>query len=75
MWILGNTCTLSLSGTIWTAIVEDAKKRGCLFNATDNAVLANLVFEVKAELDQLGDLLNSGFTAFCNTKWKVTVIS
>jgi hypothetical protein len=70
-----NACTLSISGTIWAAIAEDAKRRGCLFNATDNAALAKLVFEVKAELDQLGDLLNSGSAAFCNTKWKVTIIS
>ena len=33
--------------------------------------LAKLVLKVKAELDQLGDLLNFDSTAFCNTRWKV----
>ncbi|KAL6882134.1 hypothetical protein ACP4OV_011606 [Aristida adscensionis] len=42
-----------------------------LFNATDDAALARLVLNVKAEFDQLGDLLNSGSAAFCNTKWKI----
>ena len=71
MWILGNANILSKSGTIWAAIVHDARQRECLFNATDNPALAKLVLKVKAELDQLGNLLNFDSAAFCNTRWKV----
>lgn len=71
MWILGNANILSKSGTIWAAVIHDAKQRECLFNATDDAALAKLVVKVKAELDQLGDLLNFDSAAFCNTKRKV----
>lgn len=71
MWILGNANILSKSGTIWAALVLDAKHRECLFNATENAALAKLVLKVKTELDQLVDLLNFDSAAFCNTKWEV----
>ncbi|TKW14788.1 hypothetical protein SEVIR_5G190200v4 [Setaria viridis] len=71
LWILGNANILSKSGTIWAALVHDAKQRECLINATDNAALAKLVLKVKAELDQLGGLLNFDSAAFCNTKWKI----
>ncbi|CAL4975998.1 unnamed protein product [Urochloa decumbens] len=71
LWILGNANVLSNSGTVWEAVVHDAKQRECLFNATDSVDLAKLILKVKAELDQLGDLLKFDSAAFCNTKWKI----
>lgn len=62
-----------VSGSVFFSIdmATNSKQREFLFNATDDAALAKLVLKVKAELDQLGDLLNSDSAAFCNTKWKV----
>ncbi|KAL6607965.1 hypothetical protein ACP70R_041028 [Stipagrostis hirtigluma subsp. patula] len=65
--------TRARSDTIWAAVVHDAKEREYLFSATDDVELAKLIFNAKAELDQLGDLLNSDSVAFCNTKWKKLV--
>ncbi|XP_058098086.1 helicase SEN1-like isoform X2 [Magnolia sinica] len=40
LWIVGNGQTLIKSGSIWKKIVLDAKRRGCFFNAMEDASLA-----------------------------------
>ncbi|KAJ3689679.1 hypothetical protein LUZ61_018843 [Rhynchospora tenuis] len=71
MWIVGSASTLLKSGTIWSDIVFDAQKRGCLFDAKDNEDLKILILNVKNEMDQLADLLNPESVLFSTTKWKV----
>ncbi|KAJ3689681.1 hypothetical protein LUZ61_018845 [Rhynchospora tenuis] len=71
MWIVGSATTLLESGTIWSDIVFDARKRRCYFEAKDNDDLRKLILNVKNELDQLEDLLNPNSVLFSATRWKV----
>ncbi|XP_074588111.1 uncharacterized protein LOC141844021 [Curcuma longa] len=43
LWILGNEPTLSISRSIWANIVQDAKVRGCIFNATEDESIAKAI--------------------------------
>ena len=71
LWILGSERTLVMSETVWKDIVHDAKDRHCLLNADEDCDLANTIFKVKAELDELDDLLNRDSSLFNSTRWKV----
>ncbi|XP_042503973.1 uncharacterized protein LOC122081069 isoform X2 [Macadamia integrifolia] len=71
LWILGNAKTLINSGSVWSELVHDAQKRQCFFNADDDKDLAKAIVQVKQELDQLDDLLNTESTLFKNAIWKV----
>uniref|UniRef100_A0A8I6WSC1 Uncharacterized protein n=1 Tax=Hordeum vulgare subsp. vulgare TaxID=112509 RepID=A0A8I6WSC1_HORVV len=73
LWIVGNAHTLYKSGTVWADLVSDARRRKCVFNATNDAALCKLVVQVKKELDELEDLLNADSSVFSNTRWKVIV--
>ncbi|XP_047071019.1 uncharacterized protein LOC124679269 [Lolium rigidum] len=74
LWIVGDANTLSKSGTVWTDIVDDAKRRNCIFSATNDATMCKLILKVKKDLDELDDLLNADSVFFRNTRWKVTVV-
>ncbi|XP_065871329.1 uncharacterized protein [Euphorbia lathyris] len=71
LWILGNERTLINSESIWTNIVNDAKKRNCFFNVDQDKGLAKTILEVKKEFDQLDDLLSGDSVYFRNCRWKV----
>ncbi|KAJ1693613.1 hypothetical protein LUZ63_010311 [Rhynchospora breviuscula] len=71
MWIVGSATTLLESGTIWSDIIFDARKRRCYFDAKDNEDLKKLILNVKNELDELADLLNPNSVLFSTTRWKV----
>ncbi|KAM3369762.1 hypothetical protein ACQJBY_017559 [Aegilops geniculata] len=71
LWIVGNANTLSKGGTVWTDIVVDARRRNCIFNATNDATMCKLILQVKQDLDELDDLLNADSVVFSNTRWKV----
>ncbi|KAL6651319.1 hypothetical protein ACP70R_010244 [Stipagrostis hirtigluma subsp. patula] len=71
LWILGNANTLHKSGTIWKDLVDDAERRKCIFNATNDTAMCKLIMHVKHELDELDDLLNADSAVFSNTRWKV----
>ncbi|RVX11629.1 Helicase SEN1 [Vitis vinifera] len=71
LWILGSERTLVMSETVWKDIVHDAKDRHCLLNADEDCDLANTIFKVKAELDELDDLLNRDSSLFNSARWKV----
>ncbi|XP_042373058.1 uncharacterized protein LOC121967098 isoform X1 [Zingiber officinale] len=43
LWILGNEPTLSSSRSIWANIVQDAKVRGCIFNATEDESIGKAI--------------------------------
>ena len=71
MWILGNEQTLINSGSVWEDLVLDAKVRQCLYDADESKDLGKVIMDVKKELDQLDDLLNSDSTLFKKARWKV----
>ncbi|KAM0828133.1 hypothetical protein ACQ4PT_067748 [Festuca glaucescens] len=71
LWIVGDANTLSKSGTVWTDIVDDAKRRNCIFSATNDATMHKLILQVKQDLGELDDLLNADSAFFSNTRWKV----
>ncbi|XP_042469677.1 uncharacterized protein LOC122052288 isoform X2 [Zingiber officinale] len=43
LWILGNEPTLRSSRSIWANIVQDAKARGCFFNAIEDKSIAKAI--------------------------------
>ncbi|KAA8532347.1 hypothetical protein F0562_032398 [Nyssa sinensis] len=70
LWILGNERTLANSGSVWEAIVRDAKDRHCFFNADEDTAIAKAILDVKKELDQLDDLLTGNSVLFKTARWK-----
>ncbi|CAN8308350.1 unnamed protein product [Cochlearia groenlandica] len=36
LWVIGNETTLALSGSIWTKLIRDSKRRGCFYDAYDD---------------------------------------
>lgn len=75
MWILGNEKTLVSQEKVWEALVLDAKKRQCFFNADEDKDLAKGVWDAKKELGQFDDLLNADSVLFRNSRWKVFGLS
>lgn len=71
LWILGNERTLTSGESIWGALIHDAKNRNCFFNADENKNLAKSIVDMKKELDQLEDLLNTAGVLFRSARWKV----
>ncbi|KAF6160731.1 hypothetical protein GIB67_035932 [Kingdonia uniflora] len=71
LWILGNGATLVNSGSIWAALVCDAKERQCYFKADEDKDLAKAILQVKKELHQLDDLLKGDSILFSSSRWKV----
>ena len=74
LWILGNERTLSTSESIWKSIVCDAKDRKCFFNVEEDKELAEFIIQVKKELDQSDELLDSASFLFQNVRWKVPTL-
>ncbi|KAK3426796.1 hypothetical protein EUGRSUZ_F03157, partial [Eucalyptus grandis] len=64
LWILGNGRTLTRSESVWRALVDDAKTRGCSFGIDD----------VKSILDgnsnQLDDPVNGSSVLIRNERWR-----
>lgn len=74
LWIIGNEKTLSNSDSVWAALLSDAKKRKCFFNAGEDRDLDNTIIDVKKELEQLDDLLTEDSEHFKNLRWQVHFI-
>ncbi|KAL4392729.1 hypothetical protein AHAS_Ahas03G0374200 [Arachis hypogaea] len=71
LWILGSERALASQDNVWKALVLDAKKRQCFFDADENEELAKTIWDVRKELDQFDDLLNADSLLFRNSIWKV----
>ncbi|KAL3731195.1 hypothetical protein ACJRO7_028121 [Eucalyptus globulus] len=71
LWILGNGKTLTKSNSVWEAVVDNAKSRGCFFNVDDDKDLAKAILDVKKENNELDDLLDRSSVLFRNARWKV----
>lgn len=68
---MGNGATLNNSGTVWTELVIDAKKRGCFYNADEDQSLAEAITAALVKQGQMGSLLNDDSFLFRKTRWKV----
>ncbi|XP_056164570.1 uncharacterized protein LOC115681834 [Syzygium oleosum] len=71
LWIVGNGKTLTKSKSVWEALVDDAKSRGCFFNVDDDTDLVKAILDAKKENNQLDDLLDRSSVLFRNARWKV----
>ncbi|XP_057496549.1 uncharacterized protein LOC130781371 isoform X2 [Actinidia eriantha] len=72
LWILGNERTLTISESVWEALVRDAKDRQCFFGADEDKDFAKTILNAKKELDQLDDLFKEDSELFKNARWKVS---
>ncbi|XP_054789623.1 uncharacterized ATP-dependent helicase C29A10.10c-like isoform X2 [Prosopis cineraria] len=50
LWILGNAEALKQSGSVWTKLVNDAKRRDCFHDADDDQSLARAIKDALLEL-------------------------
>jgi len=71
LWILGNEWAITNNENVWKAIVLDAKKRNCFFNADQDEEMAKTILDSKKEADQFDDLLAANSVLFMNKLWKV----
>nr|KYP39275.1 Helicase SEN1 [Cajanus cajan] len=71
LWILGNERALTHKENVWKAIVLDAKKRNCFFDADRDEQMAKAILDARKESDEFDDLLDSNSDIFKNALWKV----
>ncbi|CAM0903212.1 unnamed protein product [Alopecurus aequalis] len=57
LWIVGNGMTLSNSKSVWRKIVNDARDRGCYFDANEDKDLSNAVTKAIVEHDDAENLV------------------
>ncbi|GLJ34038.1 hypothetical protein SUGI_0684590 [Cryptomeria japonica] len=72
LWIVGNGSMLVKTESIWKEIARDAIERQFFINPNTDSGLVKVIRNVKAEMDQLEDLLKKDSILFNNTVWKVT---
>lgn len=68
---MGDERTLANSQSVWGPIVVDAKNRKCFYNADSDKDLAKAITEIKKELGQFNDMLNTDSIILKRSKWKV----
>ncbi|KAH6770322.1 hypothetical protein C2S52_015125 [Perilla frutescens var. hirtella] len=71
LWIFGSERTLNGSGSVWEALVSDAKDRQCFFNSADDCDFRKITIDVKTQFEQLDDLLSGESTLFNSSRWQV----
>ncbi|XP_051116745.1 uncharacterized protein LOC127241645 [Andrographis paniculata] len=71
LWILGNERTLCKPGSVWEALINDAKLRDCFFIADEDEDIGKTIVDVKKDLDQLDEFLTSDSILFQKCRWKV----
>ncbi|KAJ9554076.1 hypothetical protein OSB04_018121 [Centaurea solstitialis] len=71
LWILGDERTLTNSDSVWKALVLDAKKRHCFFDADADEYMKMTIVASKKELQQFDDLVKGDSVLFKDAKWKV----
>lgn len=74
LWILGNEKALVVAD-VWQDILYDVKKKNCFFNAEEDKELAQVIINVKCELNELDDLFDKESTIFRAARWKVRTFS
>ncbi|CAE6135457.1 unnamed protein product [Arabidopsis arenosa] len=51
LWVIGNERTLELSGSIWTKLVRDSKRRGCFYDVVDDKNLRDAMNNALPKVD------------------------
>ncbi|XP_051116744.1 uncharacterized protein LOC127241644 [Andrographis paniculata] len=71
LWILGNERTLCKPGSVWEALINNAKLRDCFFIADEDEDIGKTIVDVKKDLDQLDEFLTSDSILVQKCRWKV----
>ncbi|XP_074264825.1 uncharacterized protein LOC141587273 [Silene latifolia] len=71
LWILGSANALSQVNSLWETVITNAKKLRCLLNANEDEEMAQIITNVKSQLDELEDLLDMKSLIFKDARWKV----
>ncbi|XP_074263309.1 uncharacterized protein LOC141586084 isoform X2 [Silene latifolia] len=71
LWILGNANTLSKHNTLWETVIANANELNCFVNANKDEEMAQIITNVKSQLDELEDLLDVRSLIFKDAQLKV----
>ncbi|KAH0850115.1 hypothetical protein HID58_095770 [Brassica napus] len=58
LWVVGNERTLTMSGSVWTKLVRDSKRRGCFYDAIDDKNLRDAMNDAMLKVD-MSDVYSS----------------
>ncbi|KAF2935520.1 hypothetical protein DAI22_04g236900 [Oryza sativa Japonica Group] len=70
LWIVGNGTTLSNSRSVWQKVVNDAKHRGCFFEASEYKHLSNAIVNAVIELDDAENLVKMDSLQITNPRFQ-----
>ncbi|KAH0910489.1 hypothetical protein HID58_033810 [Brassica napus] len=56
LWVVGNERTLTMSGSVWTKLVRDSKRRGCFYDAIDDKNLRDAMNDAMLKVDMSDSL-------------------
>ncbi|CDY16691.1 BnaA09g20690D [Brassica napus] len=59
LWVVGNERTLTMSGSVWTKLVRDSKRRGCFYDAIDDKNLRDAMDDAMVKVD-----MSDAFSSF-----------
>uniref|UniRef100_A0A1J3JVN5 Putative helicase MAGATAMA 3 n=1 Tax=Noccaea caerulescens TaxID=107243 RepID=A0A1J3JVN5_NOCCA len=51
LWVIGNGATLALSGTIWTKLIRESRRRKCFYDAVDDNNLRDAMNDALLKVD------------------------
>lgn len=51
LWVVGNERTLTMSGSVWTKLIRDSKRRGCFYDAVDDKNLREAMNDAMLKVD------------------------
>ncbi|KAF8077354.1 hypothetical protein N665_1044s0014 [Sinapis alba] len=58
LWVVGNERTLTMSGSVWTKLIRDSKRRGCFYDAVDDKNLGDAMNDAMLKVD-MSDVYSS----------------
>uniref|UniRef100_A0A0D9ZPQ7 UvrD-like helicase ATP-binding domain-containing protein n=1 Tax=Oryza glumipatula TaxID=40148 RepID=A0A0D9ZPQ7_9ORYZ len=70
LWIVGNGTTLSNNRSVWQKVVNDAKHRGCFFEASEDKHLSNAIVNAVIELDDAENLVKMDSLQITNPRFQ-----
>uniref|UniRef100_A0A0E0DHM4 UvrD-like helicase ATP-binding domain-containing protein n=1 Tax=Oryza meridionalis TaxID=40149 RepID=A0A0E0DHM4_9ORYZ len=75
LWIVGNGTTLSNSRSVWQKVVNDAKHRGCFFEASEDKHLSNAIVNAVIELDDAENLVKMNSLQISNPRFQCQCVA
>ncbi|XP_018452658.2 helicase SEN1-like isoform X2 [Raphanus sativus] len=58
LWVVGNQRTLTMSGSVWTKLIRESKRRGCFYDAVDDKNLRDAMNDAMLKVD-MSDVYSS----------------